>query len=133
MPAHPIGTFSSCIFSHFFRRVTAKKYRHRSKWGLIPKNPSHRACNVLDPIGSKVLQLHIVVIQQPPKKLVGRGGESPLVEVSEGHNIAFGRRQRVLVAGQPPLLGGGPRAKKATANEALQALEGDIGSAPRLH
>ena len=61
------------------------------------------------------------------------GGESPLMEVSEGHNVAFGRQQRILIVGQPPLLGGGPRAKKATTNEALQALEGDIGSAPRLH
>ena len=72
-------------------------------------------------------------MQQPPKELVGGGGESPLVEVSEGHNIAFGRRRRVLIAGQLPLLSGGPRAKKATANEALHALKGDIGFAPWLH
>ena len=88
--------------------------------------------NVLDPIESKVLQLHIVVIQQPLKELVGGGGESPLVEVSEGHNVAFGRRRCVLIIGQLPLLGGSPCAKKAMANEALQALEGDIGSAPWL-
>jgi len=89
--------------------------------------------DVLDPIGSQVLQLHVVVMQQPPKELVGGGDESPLVEVSEGHNIAFGRRRHVLIAGQPPLLSGSPRAKKAVANKALQALEGDIGSAPWLH
>ena len=80
-----------------------------------------------------MLQLHLVVIQQPPKELVGGGGKSPLVKVSEGHNIAIGRRRRILIAKQPPILGGGPRAKKAAANKALQALEGDIGSAPRLH
>ena len=34
---------------------------------------------------------------------------------------------------QPLLLSGGPRAKETTANEALQALEGDIEAAPRLH
>ena len=74
---------------------------------------------MLDPIGSEVLQLHIVVIQQPPKELVGGGGESPLVEVSKGHNVAFGRRRRILIAKQLPLLGGGPCAKKATVNETL--------------
>ena len=62
--------------------------------GTNPQKPltqgdEHR--NVLDPIGSKVLQLHLVVIQQPSKELVGRYGESPLMEVSEGHDIPFGR------------------------------------------
>ena len=47
---------------------------------------------MLDPIGIKVLQLHLVVMQQPPKELVGEGGESSLVEVSEGHDVAI-RRQ----------------------------------------
>ena len=89
--------------------------------------------NVLDSIGITVLQLHLIVMQQPLKELVGRGGESPLVEVSEGHNIAFGRRQRILIVGQLPLLSGGPCTKKAAVNEALQELEGDIRSTPRLH
>ena len=80
-----------------------------------------------------MLQLDIVVMQQPSKELVGGGGESPLVEVSEGHNVAFGWRRHVLIARQPPLLAGGPHAKKAAANEALQALEGDIKSTPRHH
>ena len=47
--------------------------------------------NVLDPIGSKVLQLHLVVIQQPPKKLMGRNGESSLMEESKGHDIPLGQ------------------------------------------
>ena len=104
--------------------------------GTNPQEPltqGDKCCNVLDPVGSKVLQLHIVVMQQPPKELVGRGGESPLVEVSEGHNVAFERRRHVLIARQPPLLDGGPRAKKAAVNDALQALEGDIGSTPWLY
>ena len=88
---------------------------------------------MLDPVGSKVLQLHLVVIQQPPKELVSRYGESLIVEVSEGHDIRFRRRWLVLVIGQLPLLGGSQRAKEATANEALQVLRGDVGSAPRLH
>ena len=66
-----------------------------------------------------MLQLHIVVIQQPLKELVGGSGESPLVEVSEGHHVAFGRQWLILITVQPPLLGGGQRAKEATANESL--------------
>ena len=64
---------------------------------------------------------------------MGGGGESLLMEVSEGHDIAVGRRRRILIVGQPPFLGGSPRAKKTTANEAFQALDGDIRAAPRLH
>ena len=55
--------------------------------------------NVLDPIGSKVLQLCLVVIQQPLKELVSRYGKSPLMEVSEGHDIPFGQRRHVLITG----------------------------------
>ena len=64
---------------------------------------------------------------------MGRYGESPLMEVSEGHDIPFGQRRLVLIIGQSPLLGGGQRAKEAMAKEALQALRGDAGSAPWLH
>ena len=39
--------------------------------------------NVLDSVGVKVLQLYLVAVQQPLNKLVGGGGESPLMEVSE--------------------------------------------------
>ena len=88
---------------------------------------------MLDCIGIKVLQLYLVVVQQSLKELMGGGGKSSLMEVSEGHDIAIGRQRRVLITGQPPLLGGGPRAKKTMANEALQALEGDIRAAPWLH
>ena len=74
MTVPPIGTLSSYHFSHFFKRVTAKKYCHRSKWGLIPRNPSQKGDehrNVLDSIGIKVLYLPLVVMQQPLKELVG--------------------------------------------------------------
>ena len=84
------------------------------KVGTNPQEPltqGDERCNVLDPIGSKVLQHHLIVMQQPPKELVGGGGKSPLMEVNEGHNVAFRRRRRVL--------SGGPRTKKATVNEAL--------------
>ena len=75
--------------------------------------------NVLDPIGSKVLQLHLVVIQQPPKELMSRYSESPLVEVSKGHDISFGQRRLILITGQPPLHDGSQRAKEAMVDEAL--------------
>ena len=55
------------------------------------------------------------------------------MEVSEGYDVAIRWQWCVLIAGQPPLLSGGPRAKKAAVNEALQALEGDIEAAPWLH
>ena len=88
---------------------------------------------MLDSIGIKVLQLYLVVVQQSLKELMGGGGKSSLMEVSEGHDIAIGRQRRVLITGQPPLLGGGPCAEKTTTDESLQALEGDIRMAPRLH
>ena len=47
--------------------------------------------NVLDSVGIKVLQLYLVVVEQPLNELVGGDGESPLMKASEGHHIAFGR------------------------------------------
>ena len=104
--------------------------------GTNPQEPltqgdEHR--NMLDPIGIKVLQLYLVVIQQPPKELMSRYGESPLVEQSKGHDISFGRQWLILITRQPLLLDDGQRVKEATADEALQALRGNVGSAPRLH
>jgi len=74
---------------------------------------------VLDPIRGKVLQLHLTVVQQSLEKLMGGHGESPLVEVSERHDVPFGWLRLVLFTGQPPLLGGGQWAKEASADEAL--------------
>ena len=104
--------------------------------GINPQEPlaqGDERRNVLDPIGGKVLQLHQVVIQQPPKERVSRYRESPLMEVSKGHNIPFWRQRLVLITRQPPLLSDSQRAKEAMVNEALQALRGDAGSAPRLY
>ena len=41
MLAHPIGTARSGFFLSFFYSSTAKKYFHSSKWGSIPRYPSH--------------------------------------------------------------------------------------------
>ena len=75
--------------------------------------------NVLDPIGGKVLQFHLIVVQQSPKELMGGHGESLLVEVSERHDVPFERLRLILFTRQPPLFGGGQWAKKASADEAL--------------
>jgi hypothetical protein len=42
MPVHPIvANRSGLFFSLFLSRLIEKKYLHISKWGLIPKYPSH--------------------------------------------------------------------------------------------
>ena len=61
----------------------------------------------------------MIVVQQSPEKLMGGHGESPLVEVSERHDVPFRRLRLVLFTGQPPLLSGGQRAKEASVDEAL--------------
>jgi len=64
---------------------------------------------------------------------MSRYAESPLVEESKGHDISFGWRQLILITRQPPLLDGEQRVNAATVDEALQALRGNVGSAPWLH
>ena len=74
------------------QKVNGKEIPPQVEVGTNPQEPltqGDKRRNVLDPIGSKVLQLHLVVIQQPLKELVGGGDKSPLMEVSEGHNVAF--------------------------------------------
>ena len=88
---------------------------------------------MLDSIGIKVLQLYLVVLQQPPNELVGGGGESLLVEVSEVHDVAIGQRRHVLLTGQQPPLDRGLRTEKTTVDKALQALDGDVRAAPQIH
>ena len=90
-------------------------------------------CHVLDPIGIEMLQLNLIAVQQPSKEFVGGGCEPTLVEVGERHHIAVGWRWQILIVGQQPLLDRGPRVEKTTTDEALHALEGDVGTAPRIH
>ena len=104
--------------------------------GTNPQEPLAQGDEIrdmLDPIGIKMLQLHLVVIQQPPKKHMGRDSESLLMEESKRHDIPLRRRWLVLITGQQPLRKGGQRAKEAAIDEALQALRGDVGSTPWLH
>ena len=43
MPMHPIGTDRSLALSLILSREMEKKYLHNSKWGSIPRYPSHSA------------------------------------------------------------------------------------------
>jgi hypothetical protein len=48
MSTQPINIDSSTLFfSLFFYREQTKKYFHSSKWGLIPKYPSHNAAKAM--------------------------------------------------------------------------------------
>ena len=64
---------------------------------------------------------------------MGGGPKPTLVEVGEQHHVAIGRQQEILLAEQQPLLGRGSRIEKTTMDEALHALEGDVGTAPWIH
>ena len=80
-----------------------------------------------------MLQLHLIIIQQPPKESMCGYGKSPLMEDGERHDIPFRRRQLMLVTRQQPLLDGGQWMEKATMDEALQTPRGDARSTPQLH
>ena len=88
---------------------------------------------MLDLVGVEMLQLNLIVVQQPQEEYVGRGCEPTLMEVGKRHYVAVRRLWQILLAGQQPLLGQGPCAKKPTTDEALHALEGDVRMAPRIH
>ena len=72
-----------------------------------------------------MLQLHLIVIQQPPKESMRRYCKSTLMKDGERYNIPFGRRRLTLVTRYQPLLDGGQWTEKATADEALQTPRGD--------
>ena len=53
--------------------------------------------HVLDSIGIEVLQLDLVVVQQPPEKFVSRGSKPPLMEVRKQDDIVVGWRWHILL------------------------------------
>ena len=69
-----------------------------------------------------MLQLYLIVIQQPPKESMRGYPESPLMEDGKRDDIPFEQRWLILVTRQQPLLDGGQWTEKATADEALQTL-----------
>jgi hypothetical protein len=58
---------------------------------------------VLNFVGIQVLQLNLVVVQQPPEGSVGRNREPVLVEGDERYDIAVRRRRCIIVARNDPL------------------------------
>ena len=80
-----------------------------------------------------MLQLHLIIIQHPPKESMRGYGKSPLMEDGERHDIPFGQRRLILVTRQQPLLDGGQWTEKATADKALQTPRGDARSTPQLY
>ena len=66
-----------------------------------------------------MLQLYLIVIQQPPNESMRGYPESPLMEDGKRDDIPFRRHRLTLVARKQPLLDGGQWAEKATADEAL--------------
>jgi len=85
---------------------------------------------MLDTIGGKMLQLHLVIIQQPPKKSMHGYGKSPLMKDGKRHDVPFERRWLTLITGQQPLPDGGQWAEEATVDEALQTPRDNAVSAP---
>jgi len=54
--------------------------------------------HVLNPIRSQMLQLHLIIIQQPPKETMRGYPEPPLMEDGERDDIPFRRHRLTLVA-----------------------------------
>ena len=55
--------------------------------------------HVLNTVGGKMLQLHLVIIQQPLKKSMRGYGKSPLMKDGKGHDVPFRRCWLILLAG----------------------------------
>ena len=53
--------------------------------------------HMLNPVGSKMLQLHLIIIQQSPKKSMRGYRKSLLMEDGERNDIPFGWRRLTLV------------------------------------
>jgi hypothetical protein len=63
---------------------------------------------VLNPVVIQVLQLHLVVVQQPSEERMDRRHEAPFMEVDEGDDVPQWWHR--LPAGNDPLLRRGERA-----------------------
>ena len=87
---------------------------------------------MLDPVGIEVLQLDLVVVQQPLEERMRADREPMLMEGHEGDDVTVGRH-RHLMAGNQQLHRVGPPAKKTVLDEALYARVGDVRVIPRLH
>jgi hypothetical protein len=102
IPVQPIGIFDP---SFFLTKKTVKKYLQSLKWGLIPRNPSHgdEGHDLLDLVRVEVLQLDLVVMEEPPEEGMRGHPEPALVEVREGDDITIARLRHLFTAREEPL------------------------------
>ena len=94
---------------------------------LTHRNEGH---DVLDLIRVEVLQLDLVVVQQPPKEWMRGDCEPALMEGCKGDDVTVGWHCHILVPGNLELHRVGPPTKKTTLDEALHACVGDVGAIP---
>ena len=74
------------------QEVDGKEIPPQIEVGTNPQEPltqGDERRNVLDPTRSKVPQLHLVVIPQPPKKLVGKNRSPPRSAKVERYTKSF--------------------------------------------
>jgi hypothetical protein len=83
--------------------------------------------HLLDAIRVEMLQLEPVLEENSADEPLGRDGEAVLVEGHERDHEPLGRARHGLVAGHPPLHGGGERRKLVRLDETKQLLTGHIG------
>lgn len=80
-----------------------------------------------------MMQLDLVVVEEPEEKAV-RGNRKPaLVEVHERHHVPSWWRRKLVIAEQLPLTRVGPRAEKAALDEAFHVCEIALRSIPQGH
>jgi hypothetical protein len=74
---------------------------------------------MLNPIRIQMLQLNLVIVEEPQEEAVGRRHKPAIVEVRERHHVAVRRRREVVAIRYYPLVCGGPLTKKTTVDKAL--------------
>jgi hypothetical protein len=79
--------------------------------------------DVLNPIGIQVMQLDLIVMEEPEKEMMRRHRKTMLVEMHKRHHVTGGQRQELMITGQLPLTCVGPRVEEAALDEVLHARE----------
>jgi hypothetical protein len=85
---------------------------------------------MLNPIRIQMLQLNLIVMEEPQEEAMGGCRKLTIVEVRKRHHIAVGRRREVMAVGHYPLMRGGPCAKKTAIDDALHARVAAIRATP---
>jgi hypothetical protein len=99
----------------------------------IPLTQHDESCDVLDTSWIQVLQLNLVVVEQPPEEWMRRHHESTLMERHEGDDVAIQRRRCILAARHEPLRRRSPCAEKTAPDETLQVQVAHVQAVPQRH